>query len=74
MGAQQTYEWAVRYPSMVERAAVFAGTAKTPMRSGIFAHMTRDAIKSEPSWNNGFYANPNAVNLACAATLICSPM
>lgn len=27
MGAQQTYEWAVRYPDMVERAAPIAGTA-----------------------------------------------
>ena len=29
MGAEQTYEWAVRYPSMVERAAPIAGTART---------------------------------------------
>ena len=28
MGAQQTYEWAVRYPDMVKRAAPIAGTAK----------------------------------------------
>jgi homoserine O-acetyltransferase len=27
MGAQQTYEWAVRYPEMVKRAAAIAGTA-----------------------------------------------
>src|SRR4029079_1865143 len=27
MGAQQTYEWAVRYPAMVKRAAPIAGTA-----------------------------------------------
>ena len=27
MGAQQTYEWAVRYPDMVKRAAPIAGTA-----------------------------------------------
>src|SRR4029077_10942428 len=26
MGAQQTYEWAVRYPDMVKRAAPIAGT------------------------------------------------
>ena len=29
MGAEQTYEWAVRYPEMVKRALPFAGTAKT---------------------------------------------
>src|SRR5699024_4949841 len=28
MGAQQTYEWAVRFPDMVKRAALIAGTAK----------------------------------------------
>ncbi|MFX7949429.1 hypothetical protein ABTK52_18695, partial [Acinetobacter baumannii] len=28
MGAQQTYEWAVRYPDFVKRAAPIAGTAK----------------------------------------------
>ena len=27
MGAQQTYEWAVRYPAMVKRAAPIAGSA-----------------------------------------------
>jgi len=30
MGAQQTYEWAVRYPDMVKRAAPIAGTGRTP--------------------------------------------
>src|SRR5207237_7158508 len=28
IGAQQTYDWAVRYPDMVNRAAPIAGTAK----------------------------------------------
>jgi homoserine O-acetyltransferase len=29
MGAQQTYEWVVRYPEMVKRAAPIAGTARS---------------------------------------------
>jgi homoserine O-acetyltransferase len=29
MGAQQSYEWAVRFPGMVRRLAVFAGLART---------------------------------------------
>jgi len=29
MGGQQAYEWAVRFPSMVRRLAVFAGLART---------------------------------------------
>jgi homoserine O-acetyltransferase len=28
MGAKQTYEWAVRHPDMVKRAAPIAGTAR----------------------------------------------
>jgi homoserine O-acetyltransferase len=61
MGAQQTYEWAVRYPHMVKRAAAFAATAKTPLHSRIFARVTQEALKSDPAWNKGFYDNPNAV-------------
>ena len=32
MGAQQTYEWAVRFPDVVPRAAMFAGTARSRRR------------------------------------------
>jgi homoserine O-acetyltransferase len=33
MGAQQTYEWAVRFPEAVARAAPIAGTARTTAHS-----------------------------------------
>jgi homoserine O-acetyltransferase len=36
MGAQQTYEWAVRYPDMVERAAPIAGTARNTIHDFLF--------------------------------------
>ena len=36
MGAQQTYEWAVRYPDMVKRAAPIAGTAKNTIHDFSF--------------------------------------
>ena len=36
MGAQQTYEWAVRYPDMVKRAAPIAGTAKNTVHDFLF--------------------------------------
>jgi homoserine O-acetyltransferase len=60
MGAEQTYEWAVRYPDMVKRA-FFAGTAKTTPHNYIFVRSHEDAIKSDPAWNNGFYSDPHAV-------------
>lgn len=55
MGAQQTYEWAVRYPDMVKRAAPIAGTAKNTGHDFLFADTLFDAIRCDPAFNNGFY-------------------
>jgi homoserine O-acetyltransferase len=62
MGAQQTYEWAVRYPDMVLRACPFAGTAKTTPHNWLFVQMHEDAIKSDPAWNGGFYRRSSDVH------------
>lgn len=58
MGAQQTYEWAVRYPDMVQRAAPIAGTAKNTVHDFLFTETLVDAITSDPGFNKGFYASP----------------
>jgi pimeloyl-ACP methyl ester carboxylesterase len=63
MGAEQTYEWAVRYPDMVKRAAPFAGTAKTTPHCFMFVRLHEDVIKSDPAWNNGFYKDRLDVQL-----------
>ncbi len=55
MGAEQTYEWAVRYPDMVRRAAPIAGTARTTAHTALFAQTLMDAITSDPAWNGGWY-------------------
>jgi homoserine O-acetyltransferase len=57
MGAQQTYEWAVRYPEMVERAAPIAGTAKNTDHDFLFTQILNEAIESDPGWNGGEYAS-----------------
>ncbi len=57
MGAEQTYEWAVRYPHMVRRAAPIAGTARTTAHTAIYAQTLLDAITSDPAWNGGRYAD-----------------
>ena len=44
MGAQQTYEWAVRYPEMVKRAAAIAGTAKNTDHDLLFTETLVEAI------------------------------
>jgi homoserine O-acetyltransferase/O-succinyltransferase len=56
MGAQQTYEWAVRYPDMVRRAAPIAGTAKNTEHDFLFTETLCEAITSDPAWNGGNYA------------------
>jgi homoserine O-acetyltransferase len=57
MGAQQTYEWAVRYPAMVKRAAPIAGTAKNTLHDALFTETLVDAITSDPGFNKGFYSS-----------------
>ena len=63
MGAEQTYEWAVRFPDMVKRALPFAGTAKTTPHDYIFVRSHEDALKSDPAWNNGFYKHQSDVHV-----------
>jgi homoserine O-acetyltransferase/O-succinyltransferase len=55
MGGQQVYEWAVRFPDMVERAAVIAATAQISLHQTIFVGTLIDAITSDPDWRRGWY-------------------
>jgi homoserine O-acetyltransferase/O-succinyltransferase len=57
MGAQQTYEWAVRFPEKVARAAPIAGTAQNTPHDYLFAETLNEAIWSDPGWNGGEYAS-----------------
>jgi homoserine O-acetyltransferase len=57
MGAQQTYEWAVRYPDMVKRAAPIAGTARNTEHDFLFADTLADAITTDPGFKDGNYAS-----------------
>ena len=62
MGAQQTYEWAVRYPDMVRRAAPIAGTAKNTPHDYLFAETLIEAITSDPAFKGGWYGSPLEVH------------
>jgi homoserine O-acetyltransferase len=46
MGAQQAYEWAVRFPEMVARLAVFAGTARTTPANELLVAAAEEALRS----------------------------
>lgn len=61
MGAQQTYEWAVRFPEKVLRAAPIAGTARNTPHDELFAQVLVDAITSDPGFAGGEYASNDDV-------------
>ncbi|ABG99231.1 homoserine O-acetyltransferase (plasmid) [Rhodococcus jostii RHA1] len=61
MGAQQTYEWAVRFPDKVLRAAPIAGTAQNTPGDFLIAEAMREAIQSSPGWNGGEYTSNEQV-------------
>jgi len=61
MGAQQTYEWAVRYPDFVKRAAPLAGTAKNTEHDFLFAQTLCEAVTSDPGFAGGHYRSSSDV-------------
>ena len=61
MGAQQTYEWAVRYPEMVKRIAALAGTTRCSDYSRLFSQTLREAMTSDAGFNNGEYGESSEV-------------
>lgn len=62
MGAQQTWEWAVRFPDKVLRAAPIAGTAQNTPHDFLFTKTLMDAITSDPGWNGGEYTSHTQVH------------
>ena len=61
MGAQQTWEWAVRYPDMVKRAAPIAGRARNTPHSFLFTETLMYALTSDPTWNGGYYTESDTL-------------
>ena len=63
MGAQQTYEWAMRFPQMVKRAAPIAGTAKCTPHNSLYVDVFSEALRSDPDFENGTYSLPHMCNI-----------
>ena len=61
MGAQQTYEWMVRFPGKVQRAAPIAGTAVTTPHDFLFVKTLCQAITSDPGFADGEYDSVDQV-------------
>ena len=55
MGGQQVYEWSVRYPDMVERAAPLTATAKISLHQELFTETLQQVLTFDPAWNGGWY-------------------
>ena len=67
MGAQQTFQWAVSHPDMVERIAPFCGTATTTPHNAVFLQGVRAALTADSAWMDGNYENQPAKGVAAAA-------
>ena len=66
MGAQQTFEWAVRFPQMVKRAAPIGGTAKGTPHNQLMVDNLMQSVTSDPAWNGGRYATSSDVGAGIA--------
>jgi homoserine O-acetyltransferase len=62
MGAQQTYEWAVRFPDAVKRAAPIAGTAHGTAHNRLLVETFIEAIASDPAFDGGWYEHAGKVH------------
>jgi homoserine O-acetyltransferase/O-succinyltransferase len=55
MGGMQVLEWSVAFPGMVASAVPLATTTKHSALAIAFNEVARQAIMSDPDWNNGEY-------------------
>jgi homoserine O-acetyltransferase/O-succinyltransferase len=56
LGGMQALEWSIRYPDIVKSAIPIATTMKHSALSIAFNEVARQAIKSDPNWDNGNYS------------------
>ncbi len=55
MGGMQALDWAVRYPHAMKRVVLLATTAQLSAQAIAFNEVGRNAIMSDPLWENGDY-------------------
>ncbi len=55
MGAGQTYQWAVSYPDMVQRACPFCGSSKTSEHNFVFLEGVKAALTAPEAFKGGWY-------------------
>jgi homoserine O-acetyltransferase/O-succinyltransferase len=69
MGALQAYDWAARYPGMVERIIPVIGAAESPPWLIAWLDMWASPIRLDPKWNGGDYYGKEPPNAGLADAL-----
>jgi homoserine O-acetyltransferase len=67
MGAGQTYQWAVSFPDMVQRACPFCGSSKTSEHNVVFLEGVKSALTADDAFKGGWYDEKPAKGLRAAA-------
>jgi homoserine O-acetyltransferase len=67
MGAGQTYQWAVSFPDMVQRACPFCGSSKTSEHNIVFLEGVKSALTADDAFRGGWYEEKPAKGLRAAA-------
>lgn len=71
MGGMQVLQWIVSYPHLVKSAIPIATTAKHSPQQIAFNEVGRQAIMSDPHWNNGnYYDGPHPAKGLAIARMI----
>ncbi|KGK99610.1 MetX [Methanococcoides methylutens] len=71
MGGMQTLQWAVAHPDIVRKAVVIASTAVSSPQQIAFNEVGRNAIVSDPDWNEGdYYSGKSPVHGLATARMI----
>jgi homoserine O-acetyltransferase/O-succinyltransferase len=58
MGGQQAIQWAVSYPTQVQRAVVIVGSCRTTWHGQLFLNALAGCIRSDPAFKQGNYREP----------------
>lgn len=72
LGGMQVLEWAVLYPDMVEAIAVIAASGRHSAWCIGLSEAQRQAIYTDPHWQNGYYRQPPQQGLATARMIAMS--